>query len=50
MNLNTLLDHLHAPLGVVMLAIFCAIIAWAYAPQRRPSMDEQARIPLRDDR
>jgi cbb3-type cytochrome oxidase subunit 3 len=45
-----LIQELHAPLAVVMLAIFCAIVAWAYAPRRRAEMDEIARIPLRDDR
>jgi cbb3-type cytochrome oxidase subunit 3 len=33
-----------------LLVIFCAIVAWAYMPQRRAQMDESARIPLRDDR
>jgi len=42
-------DRLHAPLSLLMLVLFCAIVAWAYAPRRRRSMDESARIPLRDD-
>jgi cbb3-type cytochrome oxidase subunit 3 len=44
-----LIDRLHAPLSLVMLVLFCAIVAWAYSPHRRRSMDESARIPLRDD-
>lgn len=44
-----LVDRLHAPLLVLMLVIFCAILAWTYAPRRRQSMDDNARIPLRDD-
>ena len=49
MDFLALIDRLHAPLSVLMLAIFALIVAWAYAPQRRKEMDEQARIPLRDD-
>jgi cbb3-type cytochrome oxidase subunit 3 len=44
-----LIDRLHAPLSLLMLVLFCAIVAWAYAPRRRQQMDESARIPLRDD-
>ena len=44
-----LIDRLHAPLSVLMLVIFCAIVAWAYAPRRRAQMDDSAQIPLRDD-
>ena len=50
MNLLDLVEHLHTPLSVLMLVLFCAIVAWAYAPQRRREMDERAQIPLRDDR
>jgi cbb3-type cytochrome oxidase subunit 3 len=42
--------HLHAPLSVLMTVIFCALVAWAYAPRRRKDMDDHAQIPLRDDR
>jgi cbb3-type cytochrome oxidase subunit 3 len=49
MDLSALIEHLHAPLSVLMLVIFSLIVVWAYAPQRRKEMDEQARIPLRDD-
>ena len=49
MDMSGLVERLHAPLSVLMLIIFCAIVAWAYAPQRRREMDERARIPLRDD-
>jgi cbb3-type cytochrome oxidase subunit 3 len=45
-----LIEQLHAPLSVLMLAIFCAIVAWAYAPRQRAAMDDSAQIPLRDDR
>lgn len=45
-----LIERLHAPLSVLMFAIFCAIVAWAYAPRRRAEMDDSAQIPLRDDR
>ncbi len=50
MDLFALTEYLHAPLSVLMLAIFCAIVAWAYAPPHRADMEERARIPLRDDR
>jgi cbb3-type cytochrome oxidase subunit 3 len=43
------IDRLHMPLLVLMLVIFCAILAWTYAPRRRQQMDDSARIPLRDD-
>jgi cbb3-type cytochrome oxidase subunit 3 len=36
-------------LVVVMLAMFTALILWAYAPRRRVHLDECGRIPLRDD-
>jgi cbb3-type cytochrome oxidase subunit 3 len=49
MDWLALVERLHAPLSVVMLVVFCAIVAWAYAPRRRKDMDESARIPLRDD-
>ena len=45
-----LIERLHAPLSVLMLVIFCAIVAWTYAPRRRAQMDDSARIPLHDDR
>jgi cbb3-type cytochrome oxidase subunit 3 len=44
-----LVERLETPLTVLMLALFCAIVAWAYAPRRRKQMDDNARIPLRDD-
>lgn len=50
MDWNALIDQLHAPLAVLMLVIFCAIVAWAYSPRRRAQMDDSAKIPLRDDR
>ncbi len=34
---------------VLMLAIFLGIFFWAYAPRRRATLDDQARIPFRDD-
>ena len=45
-----LVEGLHVPLLVLMVAIFAAIVGWAYAPWRREAMDDSARIPLRDDR
>ncbi|MGO8916096.1 MAG: cbb3-type cytochrome c oxidase subunit 3 [Stellaceae bacterium] len=50
MDWVALVGYLHAPLSVLMLVIFCAIVAWTYAPRRRRDMDDSARIPLRDDR
>lgn len=50
MTVAAFVEYLHAPLLVLMLAIFCAIVAWTYAPRRRKHMDDSARIPLRDDR
>ena len=35
---------------VLMLAIFLGIFLWAYAPRRRGILEDQARIPFRDDR
>ncbi len=49
MDWLALIDRLHLPLSVLMVVIFCAIVAWTYAPRRRQHMDESARIPLRDD-
>jgi cbb3-type cytochrome oxidase subunit 3 len=49
MDWLALVERLHLPLLIVMVAIFCAIVAWTYAPRRRESMDDSARIPLRDD-
>ena len=49
MDVLGFIEQLHAPLSVLMLVIFRAIVAWAYAPHRREEMDERARIPLRDD-
>jgi cbb3-type cytochrome oxidase subunit 3 len=34
----------------LMLAIFTAIVLWAYSPSRRARLDECGRIPLGDDR
>ncbi len=50
MDLPALVDRLHLPLLVLMVVIFCAIVAWTYAPRRRKRMDDSANIPLRDDR
>ena len=50
MDWLALIDRLHAPLSVLMIVLFCGIIAWAYTPGRRKQMDDCARIPLRDDR
>jgi cbb3-type cytochrome oxidase subunit 3 len=50
MDWLSLIERLHAPLSLLMLVLFCAIVAWTYAPKRRGQMDESARIPLRDDR
>jgi cbb3-type cytochrome oxidase subunit 3 len=44
------IGHLHAPLAVLMVVLFCALVAWTYAPRRRKAMDDNAQIPLRDDR
>jgi cbb3-type cytochrome oxidase subunit 3 len=49
MDWSALFAELHTPLSVVMLILFCGIVAWTFAPKRRAQMDEQARIPLRDD-
>jgi cbb3-type cytochrome oxidase subunit 3 len=50
MDLLAVVDHLHTPMLLLMLAIFCAIVAATYAPTRRREMDRRARIPLSDDR
>jgi cbb3-type cytochrome oxidase subunit 3 len=50
MDPTSFIDRLHTPLLVLMLVIFCAILAWTYAPRQRQRMDDSAQIPLRDDR
>lgn len=32
------------------VAFFVGVIAWAFWPSNRKAMDENSRIPLRDDR
>lgn len=49
MDWLALIERLHSPLAVLMLVLFCAIVAWTYAPRRRRHMDDHAQIPLRDD-
>lgn len=49
-DLLALLHQAELPLSVLMLVIFCLIAAWTYSPRRRQTMDDSARIPLRDDR
>ncbi len=40
-----------APLmGVVVVAVFVGIIAWAYWPKHRARFEADGHIPLRDDR
>ena len=34
---------------VWLLVLFVGIVAWAYWPSRKRRMEEDARIPLRDD-
>jgi cbb3-type cytochrome oxidase subunit 3 len=49
MDWLALIDHLHAPLSMLMVFLFAVILAWTFAPHRRAQMDDSARIPLRDD-
>jgi cbb3-type cytochrome oxidase subunit 3 len=44
-----LTERLEMPLFLLMIVLFCAIVAWAYAPHQRKRMDDSAQIPLRDD-
>jgi cbb3-type cytochrome oxidase subunit 3 len=44
-----LISHLQGILLTLTVVIFCGIAAWAYSPKSRKSMDDNARIPLRDD-
>ena len=50
MDWVALIDRLHAPLSVLMFLLFAGIAVWTFAPRRRARMDDNARIPLRDDR
>lgn len=34
---------------VLMMIVFIGIIAWAYSPKRRDSLQSHADIPLRDE-
>jgi len=34
---------------VWLMAIFVAIVAWAYWPKRKRKLEDHGRIPLRDD-
>jgi cytochrome c oxidase cbb3-type subunit IV len=34
---------------VWFMALFVFVVAWAFWPSRRKSLEEQARIPLRHD-
>ena len=34
---------------VLMMIVFIGIVAWAYSPKRRDSLQAHADIPLRDD-
>ena len=34
---------------VWLLVLFVGIVVWVYWPKRKRSMDDSARIPLRDD-
>jgi cbb3-type cytochrome oxidase subunit 3 len=49
MDWVALTERLEIPLLLLMVAIFSAIVLWAYSPRRRQSMDDSAKIPLRDD-
>ena len=35
-------------LAVTMCLIFVAIVAWAYAPRQRKSLEDAGQIPFRD--
>jgi cytochrome c oxidase cbb3-type subunit IV len=35
---------------VWFVAFFAGLVAWVFWPTRRKEMDENSRIPLRDDR
>ena len=43
------IDIVRPLLSIVMFVLFVAIILWTYAPRRRPRLDEDGRIPLRDE-
>ena len=45
-----LVEAVRPYLVIVMVALFTAIVLWAYSPRRRQRMDEHGNIPLRDDR
>jgi cbb3-type cytochrome oxidase subunit 3 len=41
--------EMHTWMLVLMVALFAAIVAWAYSSRRRKGFEEASRIPLRDD-
>ena len=49
MNLLALSETAAPYLLLLMFAIMIGIFAWAYAPRRRSSLEDAARIPFRDE-
>jgi cytochrome c oxidase cbb3-type subunit IV len=50
MTLFDLLPHVQGVLLVLTVVIFLGIAWWAYSPKNRKQMDDDAQIPMRDDR
>ncbi len=40
---------LHGLWTVILLAVFVAIVAWAWSGRRKKDFDEAARLPLEED-
>ena len=42
-------SFLHGVWTAALLAVFAAIVLWAWSGRRKPDFDEAARLPLDDD-
>ena len=49
MDLQQFYTEVAPGMGVVVLVIFTAIVAWVYWPRHRKRFEADGRIPLRDD-
>jgi cytochrome c oxidase cbb3-type subunit 4 len=50
MSLEGLYADIAPLMGVVVVAVFIGIVAWAYWPKHRARFEADGQIPLRDDR
>ena len=50
MDLNTVIGVLREFWVVWLMLVFGAIVFWAYRPKNRKRFEEDAQIPLKDDK